>query len=439
MTAGLAAPSRLDALTAAHPLSAWARPAWLICALLGAGLVWSHFAKLDEVAIAPGEVVPQGQVKVIQHLEGGIIEQILVREGQQVSRGTPLVQLDLGVAGANREDLQVQLAALGFKRTRLLAEANAEKLEISVGAAGSDPRLVDVVKSEREAYESRRRQLESTLSVVKSQQIQREQEVKETEAKHAGTAANLRIARQRLALARDLVAQDLISKLEHLDRQREVEILQGQLAELDQTLPRMRAGLGEAQNREREEISKYRRQAAEELGQVELSIARTREVLLKVSDQARRTQIESPIDGVVKNLRFHTVGGVVKPGDPVMDIVPSDDSLVIEGRVAPSDVGYVSVGQRAVVKITTYDYVRYGGLQGEVIVLAPDATADRAGKQYFRVVVQTDKAYLGDRPGEYPISPGMEAMVDIHTGKKSVLEYLVSPVLKLKHEAFRER
>jgi len=178
---------------------------------------------------------------------------------------------------------------------------------------------------------------------------------------------------------------------------------------------------------------------AEELGQVELQIARTREVVAKMTDQARRTQIESPIDGVVKNLRFHTIGGVVKPGDPIMDIVPSNDSLVIEGRVAPVDVGYVRVGQKAVVKVTTYDFVRYGGLEGEVIVLAPDATSDRTGKQYFRVVVQTDKAYLGNGPAEYPISPGMEATIDIHTGQKSVLEYLVSPVLKLKHEAFRER
>ena len=438
MTAHLAPASRLDALAAAHPLATWRRPAWLICALLGAALVWSHFAKLDEVAIAPAEVVPQGQVKVIQHLEGGIIEQIMVREGQPVARGTPLVQLDLGLVAANREDLQVQLAALGFKRTRLLAEANNQKLEVSVGGGG-DPRLADVLRGERDAYDSRRRQLDSTLAVLMNQQTQREQEVKETEAKRAATEANLRIARQRLALARDLVAQDLISKLEHLDRQRDVEILQGQLAELEQSLPRVRAALAEVQNRANEEISKYRRQAAEELGQVELQIARTREVVAKMTDQARRTQIESPIDGVVKNLRFHTIGGVVKPGDPIMDIVPSNDSLVIEGRVAPVDVGYVSVGQRAVVKVTTYDFVRYGGLEGEVTVLAPDATSDRTGKQYFRVVVQTDKSYLGNGPAEYPISPGMEATIDIHTGEKSVLEYLVSPVLKLKHEAFRER
>ena len=244
--APIEAPGPLDALIARYPLSAWRKPAWVICSLLGVALIWSHFAKLDEVAIVPGEVVPQGQVKVIQHLEGGIIESILVREGQVVARGTPLAQLDLGLASANREDLQVQLAALGFKRTRLLAEQNAEKLEIAVGQAGSDSRLADVVKSEREAYESRRRQLDSTLAVVKSQQNQREAEVKETEAKRAGIEANLRLGRQRLAMARDLVARDLMPKLEHLEREREVETLAGQLAELNQTLPRVRAGLAEA-------------------------------------------------------------------------------------------------------------------------------------------------------------------------------------------------
>jgi len=441
VTARLDASSRLDALIVAHPLATWRRPAWVICALLGTALIWSHFARLDEVAIAPGEVVPQGQVKVIQHLEGGIIEQIMVKEGDKVPRGTPLVQLDLGLAAANREDLEVQLAALSFKRLRLTAEVKDRPFDVAAGAEApvSDARLADIVKSERDAFEGRRRQLDSTLAVVRSQQVQREQEVKETEAKRAATEANLRIARERFAMARDLASRDLLPKMERLEREREVETLQGQLAELNQTLPKVRAAYGEMQNREQEEISKYRRQAADELGQVEVSIARTREVLAKMTDQARRTQIESPIDGIVKNLRFHTIGGVVKPGDPIMDIVPSNDSLVIEGHVSPVDVGYVKVGQKATVKITTYDYVRYGGLEGQVTVLAPDATSDRNGKQYFRVVVQTDKSYLGATPSEYPISPGMEATIDIHTGKRSVLQYLVSPVLKLRHEAFRER
>ena len=159
----------------------------------------------------------------------------------------------------------------------------------------------------------------------------------------------------------------------------------------------------------------------------------------QADSQELRTEIRSPINGVVKNLGFNTIGGVVKPGDPIMEIVPTGDSLVIEAKLRPVDSGYVQVGQKATAKISTYDYSRYGGLDGEVIQVAPDSSTEQDGTPFFRVIVKTDKTYLGDEPGNYPITPGMEATVDIHTGTKSVLDYLVRPVLKLKHEAFRER
>jgi HlyD family type I secretion membrane fusion protein len=184
---------------------------------------------------------------------------------------------------------------------------------------------------------------------------------------------------------------------------------------------------------------KFQRQAFEELGRVEAQIQRTRELLSDAVGQRIRTEIRSPSDGVVKNIRYTTVGGVVKPGDPIMEIVPADDTLVVEAKLNPVDRGYVREGPRAVVKVTAYEFVRYGGLEGRVALIAADSTTENNGNVFFRVVVETDRGYLGDEPGQYPVVAGMQASVDIHTGARNVIDYLVRPILKLRHEAFRER
>ncbi len=428
--------SKLDTLLASNPLPSWRPAAWGVMILVASALVWANFAELDEVAIAPGEVIPKGQVKVIQHLEGGIIKQIYVTEGQRVSRGDPLVQLDLGASGANPEELQVQLDGLMLMRARLQAEAFGKRLKFTREIAAARPALV---RSERETYEGRKRQLQSSLAILREQTRQRELEIKEVEAKRRALIANLELARQRLRMSRDLLTDKLVAKMEHLKLESEVQGLEGELARLKPAIPRIRASLDEARERQRAEILNFRRGAVEQLRKVKLSIARNQEHLAKATDQARRTKITSPVDGVVKNLRFHTIGGVVRPGEGVMEIVPSHENLVIEARISPIDVGYVRVGQPVVVKITTYDYARYGGLDGKIINIAADSDADREGQQFFKVVVETDRTYLGTEPGLLPIAPGMQATVDIHTGTKSVMQYLLTPVLKLKHEAFRER
>jgi len=410
--------------------------AWMVVLLVATGLVWAHYAHFDEVATAAGEVVPEGQVKIIQHLEGGIIEAIDVAEGQAVKAGDRLVQLDLGTVAPGRDEVLVQIDGLSLRRMRLQAEAAGLPFE---APAALRERYPDLARTEMDAYDGRSRQQASTLTVLKSQTRQRELEVRELESRQRAAAANLRLAEQRFGMSKELLAQDLVPKMEHLKLAAELEGLQGTLGQLAEAIPRAKGALAEAVEREREEALKFRRTAVEELGQVELSLARNREILAKAADQVRRTEIRSPIDGVVKRLRFNTIGGVVRPGDPIMEIVPSQDTLVIEARLNPTDVGYVRAGQPAVVKISTYEFTRYGGLDGTVTAVAPDSTVDRDKGTYFRLVVATEKGYLGDSPGQFPISAGMQAVVDVHTGTKSVLRYLITPVLKLRHEAFRER
>lgn len=428
--------SRLDILLENHPLPTWRIVAWPIVVMIAILIVWSYFAELEEVAVAPGEVVPESKVKVIQHLEGGIIEEIFVSEGSRVREGEPLVRLDLATSGVNSKELLAQLDSEALHRARLLAETRGEPLQLPAEAAARHP---DVAEAQRRAFDARKRELASTLGVLEEQVRQRELEVQELEARRRATLTNLTLARQRLKMSASLLAEGLMAKMEHLELRAEVEKLEGEAQSLAPAVPRAGAAVAEAEQRLNEGTERFRREAQEELGGVEQSIARLKEQLARAVDQGRRAEIRSPIDGIVKKLRYHTIGGVVAPGEPIMEIVPTSDTLVVVARLDPTDRGYVHPDQPALVKITTYDFVRYGGLAGHVIQVAPDSTTDSQGHPYFEVVVETESAHLGSDDRPLPISTGMQATVDIHTGRRSVMEYLLKPVLKMRHEALRER
>lgn len=429
--------SPLDALLTEHPLPSWRIAAWPIVALLAGLLIWAHLATIDQVSVATGEVVPQGKVKVIQHLEGGIIERIFVAEGARVGAGEPLLRLDLATAGVNRKELLARLDNALLRRARVRALSEGTALAVPADAAGRQP---DVAEAERQAYAARKRELESSAGALREQVRQRELEVQELEAKRKAAATNLGLARERLKLSESLLQDGLTARMEHLRLQSETETLEGELQALGPALPRARAAVAEAGQRLREAEDRFRREARDELGETEQTISRVQELLAQATEQGARAEIRSPIDGVVKKLRTNTIGGVVTPGEAIMEIVPSADKLVVEARLNPTDRGYVDAGQPAMVKISTYDFVRYGGLHGTVTQVAPDASTDaKTGAVYFEVIVETDKSWLGSKPGSLPITPGMQATVDIRTGSRTVMDYLLKPVLKLRDEAFRER
>lgn len=428
--------SRLGDLEQTNPAAGWRLVAWVLIVLLAGMVVWANFAELDEVSVAPGEVVPHGRIKTIQHLEGGIIQSIDVAEGDIVRAGDQLVQIDLGLSPVNQAELDVKLDALILNRARLDAEAKGIPLDLPSDVATRRPGFA---AREIEAYDAHKRELTSSLSVQQEKIHQEEQKLAELKATRRATRSDLARTREIKAISDSLLEEGLTSKLEHIQIVRVVEKLQGELNTIAQSIPRAEAGVAEATERLNELTLARQSEAYEELGRVEIEIARTRELLERVDDQVNRTIIRSPIDGVVKNLNYNTVGGVIRPGETIMDIVPIDERLVIEAHLHPIDRGYVQKGQSARVKISTYDFIRYGGLDGEVVAIAPDSTVDSDGNPFFLVVVETDRAYLGDRPGQFPITPGMQATVDIHTGERSVLNYLLRPVLKLRHEAFRER
>ena len=493
----------MDSLLEHHPIPTWRLIAWPVIILLGTLLTWANFAKLDEVSVAEGEVVPQGKIKVIQHLEGGIIEEIHVRDGDTVVVGSPLVRLNLASSGVNRKEIEARLDGQTLVRVRLTAEANGEELKFPEDVAG---RRFNQVIAQTKAFRARQRELTFTLGVIREQIRQKQLEVKELEGQRKSlvdqqrataaptgslrqqvkqkelevrelqaelnaTSNNLTLAEQRFEMSKQLLADGLTPKMDHLELEAEVRSLLGEKQSLISSIPRARAAVDEAKGKVKEELKsleaeiqnidlaipgaraavaetqermqeaeiRFRREAQEELGKVEQSISRLSTLLAEATEQRGRAEIKSPIEGIVKNLLFNTIGGVVRPGDPILEIVPTGENLVVEAELNPTDRGYVEVGQRAVVKIGTYDFIRYGSLDGEVILVGSDSSIDEDGNPFFRVVVQTEKTYLGETAGMLPITPGMEATVDIHTGQKSVMDYLIKPVLKLRHEAFRER
>lgn len=429
--------SPLDNLLENYQMPGWRRVAWPVMIMLAFVLVWANFAKLEEVTVAEGVVVPMGDIKTVQHLEGGIVTQIHVADGSLVKKGDPLLLLDLATSGVNREELQVRLDGEILLKARLAAEAQGNKtLSFPADIAKRRP---EQVQAQAQNFKARRRQLTSMMNVLSQAVTQRQQEVKELQARHQAIVNNLKLAEERLKLSKSLLVDGLTSKIEHLQLEAEVSGMVGDTKSLESSISRAKSAISEARARVAEEQDRFRSEARQELGKTEQSIGRVQELLASATEQGDRAMIRSPIDGIVQNLAYNTIGGVVRPGEVIMEIVPTGAKLVIDARLNPVDRGYVTLKQPVVVKLSTYDYARFGGLEGHVMMVASDTSIDDAGEHYFRVLVEVEKTYLGDDADLYRITPGMQATIDIHTGERSVMQFLIKPVLKLKAEAFRER
>jgi adhesin transport system membrane fusion protein len=424
----------LDAVLVRHGTPFWRREARIVVVILVALLVWSMFAQVDQVVTAPGKVIPFSKVKVIQHLEGGIIKTLDVHENTVVKAGQPLLELNLATAGMNRPELQSRLASLRLSKLRLEAEIGGQPLHVPAADLQAFPALAE---AEQGTLRARNAELASTLDVVNGQIAQSRQRIAEAEAKLTSLQRSQAIAQQELAVSTDLVKDKLTSQLEHFQRRSAVERIDGDIAMTRQQIPGARAALEESLARRREEEGKFRRRAADELSDVEQKLGSLHQELGRATDQADRAVVRSPIDGIVKNVRYTSPGNVVKAGEPIMEIVPLKEELVMEVSLDPRYRGYVARDQKAYVKISAFDYVRYGGLDGKVTSVAADTDVGKDDVHFYRVMVSTQKSYLADDPN-LRITPGMQAEVDIHIERRSVFWLMLKPVLKLKHEAFRQ-
>ncbi len=413
-----------------------------ITALVVAVVAWAAWAELEQVARGIGKVIPSRKVQVVQHLEGGILADILVSEGDLVETGQVLMRIDDPRAAADYREKRARYLAVLAAIARLRAELDEVPLtfppEVERDAAA-------VVASERALFESRRAERESRLAVLRLQVDQRRAELEALERRIALERKSLGLLREELALSERLARQRIVPRAELLRLRRQVNDLSTQIARLELDVPRARLALEEAEQRLASARSEFRARALKELAALESERARLEPVVAAGEERVRRTEIRSPVRGIVKKLHLTTIGGVIQPAQKLAEIVPLDDTLLVEAYLRPRDIAFIHPGQRARVRITAYDYARYGALEGTVeyisadtITLRPEEMGGKGGS--FYVVRVRTRGQLRDERGEpLAIIPGMTAEVDIETGRTTVLAYLLGPVMAARERALRER
>ncbi|HEU6437147.1 MAG TPA: HlyD family type I secretion periplasmic adaptor subunit [Nitratidesulfovibrio sp.] len=417
-----------------HPL------AFVLSASLGGFflifIVWAAFASLDEVTRGQAQVIPSQRTQEIQNLEGGIISEIYVREGQIVEKGTVLVRLDNESAASFFRDA----VAKSYEHMAAIARLEAEM-------AGKDPvypaevmqNAPQVVADQTSIHNARKRQLELELSVLESQLSQKRQEVDEMVGRQGQLGASLRVAQEQRDIARPLVEKQIYSKVDYLSLEQRVIQLRGDISSLAVNIPKARSAVHEVEQRLSHRKAEVRSQAVEEINKRRGELNSLRETLSAGEDRVTRTDLRAPVRGTVKRIIINTQGGVVKPGESILELVPLDDTLLVEARIRPADIAFLHPGQKAIVKITAYDFSIYGGLEAGLEQISADTIEDRKGEFYYLVKLRTKKSAITYRGESLPIMPGMTATVDILTGKKTVLDYLLKPILKAQQNALRER
>jgi adhesin transport system membrane fusion protein len=427
-----------DALQGARPEARWIL--WATAAFVLVAVGWASFATLDEVTVAQGQVIPSSKVQVVQNLEGGIVSEILVQPGDAVTRGQALMRIDDKRFSSSYLEGDAKDGALRSRIARLEAEAS---LKPFVPPADLEHDKPDLVRQERDLYDTRRRDFEAGLAVLRRQQEQREQERAEMEARVDRLSNSLELVQQELAMVRPAVEKAVVSRVELLRLERQASDLDGELKEARLAVPRLRAAEQECAQKVDQYVADSRSKASSELSdaRAEQSVVSANKVALE--DRLDRTVVRAPVAGTVKQVKVNTVGGVVQPGMDLVEIVPADDALLVEARVRPADIAFLRPGLDAMVKQSAYDFSIYGGLEGVVEHISADAIIDeRPGVRpdaYYLVRVRTRGPSHDAHNGGLRILPGMQATVDIRTGRRTVLQYLMKPILRAKQTALRER
>lgn len=396
-------------------------------------LVWAAFAKVDEVARGEGKVIPSQQLQVIQSYDGGVVAEILVREGQVVNKGDLLLRIDPTRFVSSFRENRAELASLQARAARLKALTTGVAFVLPDDIQKSAP---DIAEHERTQYESNRRELDEQLSISRSQLEQRQQELREVRAKLAQVTRALELANQELSVTQPLLKSGAVSEVEILKLQGEVSNAQGarqqSLAQEQRLLSAVEESEGKVREVELTVSNKWRAELSETLAK----LSSLTETGTGLADKIKYAEIRAPVHGTVQRLYTNTLGGVVQPGHEVIEIIPLDDQLLVEAKVSPKDIAFLHPGQKAIVKFTAYDFAIYGGLTGTLEHISADTMKDDEENVFYLVRVRTDRAGFD---ASLPIIPGMTTQVDILTGKKTVLSYLLKPVLRAKQNALTER
>ncbi len=413
------------------------RPRWLVysVALLTAALLaWAALATVDRVVRSTGRIVPSGKPQLVQHLEGGIVSRVYVREGDTVQPGDNLVAVSDLAANSMRGEKQARLNGLLARSARLEAEASGASR--FVPPATLPPQAPEVL-NEAAAFAARQSRLGQGSRVLEEQATQKRQEAAELEARKRGLAAELDVARQQLTLVQNMVSRQAGSQLELLEARSRVERLTTQIRELEATLPRLASASVELQARQAESVAQFRSDARTALSEAQVELRRLQEDIKTENDRVRRTVVTAPVGGTVNKVLANTVGGVVKPGETLVEITPSGGALLIEARASPADRGALQTGHPARIRVAAFDYTLYGTLEARITEISADSLQDERGERFFRVALEVDAKSLA--AFGQAVTPGMTVLADVVTGQRTVLQYLLSPVRGLASTAFRDR
>ncbi|HXH52212.1 MAG TPA: HlyD family type I secretion periplasmic adaptor subunit [Sphingomicrobium sp.] len=381
-------------------------------------LLWAALAQVDEVTAGQGKVIPTSKIQIIQASQPATVQELLVRSGQRVQRGQLLARLD----NPTSREIQAETESLQQRAARLAAEGSGTSANLS----GEEANLSSV----------RRQALSSRIAALNATADQRRREASEAAATISSLQSSLALAQRNVAMLEPLAEKNIVPQTELLNARREVVDLQGRIAAAREQQSRAMAAVREAQAQASEAGFSFRHEALNERSQVEARIAVNQESLRG----ARGQELRSPVDGVVNDVQVTTIGGFVQAGQKVMEVVPLGEKLLVETRIKPSDIAFIKVGDKALVKVTAYDFSIYGGLEGRVVQVSADSIYDEVERQaYFNVIVETERSFLERDGRRLPITPGMMTDTQIITGRKSVLSYLLKPVLKARSEALRER
>ncbi len=400
----------------------------VVCLL---AVVWAALAKVDRVVRAQGRLIPSERAQVVQHLEGGIVSGILVREGQIVERDAELVLISDIQAQSQVGERTVRLNALRAQLARLTAEAQgAASIPASKSATPDAARELMVLVARRE-------KMEQTIRVLREQLDQRRQELREAETRKRGLHRENEVAQQQLAVVSDMFRRQAASKLELLEAQSRVERFTTQLQEVEATVPRTLSAIRELEGRVSESTAQFRSEARTRLAEVEVELGRLQEEINAGNDRLARTAVRSPVRGVVNKLYTNTVGGVVRAGDPLVEITPIGELVTLEASISPQDRAEVVEGLAAVVRVTAYDYATYGTLRGRVTEVSADTLAEDKGQRFYRLRIEIGSESL--RSFGRDLVPGMTATADVILGKRTVLAYVTSPLFRFRDQALRDR
>ncbi len=408
----------------------------LLVGLVGAFVLWAHQAMLDEVTVGQGRIVPSGRVQVVQNLEGGIVRRIAVEQGAMVEAGDLLLQIDAVAADATLGERREKSLGLRALVRRLEAETAGEELAFPESFSREAPALVE---RQQAIFANRRQELRAALASLDLTASQRRNEILEMGVKIDSLERSMRLAEEERALTAPLVARGSAARLEliRIDM-RHSEIL-GSLDAARSALPRAQQALEEAQSRRLEKEKAWRSDALNQLNDAKVQLASLEQAMRADEDKRDRTEVRAPVAGIIKSINVNTLGQVIKPGMDIVEIVPRDDTLLVEARIRPQDVAFLRPGQEAIVKVTAYEFSLYGGLKGRVERIGADSVTDQKGETYYLVQVRTQQGAFEHKGQTLPIMPGMVADVDVLTGRKTVLQYLTKPITRVQLQAMRER